>query len=137
MDEKIFRQESIDRISSPDELNDYLKVSTPNLWIALIASIILLIGCLVWACQDTLETKIETVASVSNHYAQIVLTGSDAEAVEEKMDVRIGDVTTKIDHLMVDDFDRVIAVFDTELPDGNYKAQIILESIHPIQILFR
>ena len=137
MDEKIFRQESIDRISSPDELNDYLKVSTPNLWIALIASIFLLIGCLVWACQDTLETKIETVAEVKDHYAQIVLTGTDAEAVEEKMEVRIGDVTTNIDQIMTDNFDRAIAVFDTDLPDGKYKAQIIVESIHPIQILFR
>ena len=44
----IFRQKSIDRISSPEQLHDYIKVSSPSSWIVLTAIIVLLIGVLVW-----------------------------------------------------------------------------------------
>ena len=44
----IFRQKSIDRISSPEQLHDYIKVSSPGSWIVLTAIIVLLIGVLVW-----------------------------------------------------------------------------------------
>lgn len=44
----IFRQKSIDRISSPEQLHDYIKVSSPSSWVILIAIIVLLIGVLVW-----------------------------------------------------------------------------------------
>ena len=44
----IFRQKSLDRISSPEKLDDYVKVTTPSVWIALTAIILLLAGALVW-----------------------------------------------------------------------------------------
>ena len=47
MEKQIFRQKNIDRISSPEELNDYLKVSDPGIWIILCAVIILLAGLIV------------------------------------------------------------------------------------------
>lgn len=37
--EKIFRKESLERISSPEQLTDYLRVTNPGIWIIL-ASII-------------------------------------------------------------------------------------------------
>ena len=48
MDNKLFREKNLKRVSSPEELNDYLKVTTPRLWILLIAAIILLGGFIVW-----------------------------------------------------------------------------------------
>ena len=44
----IFRQKSIDKISSPEQLHDYIKVSSPSSWVILIAIIVLLIGVLIW-----------------------------------------------------------------------------------------
>ena len=40
----LFRQKSIDRVSSPEQLNDYIRVTTPSVWLALIAIILLLTG---------------------------------------------------------------------------------------------
>ena len=40
----LFRQKSLDRISSPEQLNDYIRVSTPSVWMVLIAIVILLAG---------------------------------------------------------------------------------------------
>lgn len=52
MDEKqsIFRKTSIDRISSPERLNDYIKVSNPGVWIVLAAVAVLLAAALIWGC---------------------------------------------------------------------------------------
>ena len=44
----IFRQKSIDKVSSPEKLDDYIKVTTPSVWITLAAILILLIGTIVW-----------------------------------------------------------------------------------------
>lgn len=48
MDNKIFRQKNIDKISSPEKMDDYIRVTTPGMWIMLSALIILLVGALVW-----------------------------------------------------------------------------------------
>ena len=45
----IFREKSMDRVSSPEALNDYIRVTTPSVWIVLIAILVLLAGMLAWA----------------------------------------------------------------------------------------
>ena len=42
MDNQIFREKSIKRISSPEELNKYLRVTNPGIWAVLLAVIVLL-----------------------------------------------------------------------------------------------
>jgi hypothetical protein len=50
MEEKsIFRKKSIERVTSPEQLNDYIKVTTPSVWLILIAMLLLIVGMLVWA----------------------------------------------------------------------------------------
>lgn len=44
MNNQIFRQKSLDRVSSPEQLNDYVRVSNPGVWTILLAVIVLLIG---------------------------------------------------------------------------------------------
>lgn len=44
MNNSIFRQKSIDKISSPEKLDDYIKVTKPSVWITLIAIVLLLAG---------------------------------------------------------------------------------------------
>ena len=45
----IFRKKSLERVTSPEQLNDYIKVTTPSVWIILAATLILIIGTLVGA----------------------------------------------------------------------------------------
>ncbi len=51
----IFREKSLERIQSPDELNDYIHVSNPSVWMILGAIVLLLAGLLVWASVGTIE----------------------------------------------------------------------------------
>ncbi|MDR0404493.1 MAG: hypothetical protein LBH37_01655 [Oscillospiraceae bacterium] len=58
---EIFRKSSLDRVSSPEKLNDYIKVSNPAIWLVILALFILLIVGIVWASVGTLPTKIKTL----------------------------------------------------------------------------
>lgn len=48
--QNIFRKTSLDRISSPERLNDYIKVSNPGVWLILAAVAALLAAAVVWGC---------------------------------------------------------------------------------------
>ena len=48
MNDKIFRKKSVDKMSSPEQLNDYIKVTSPGIWMVLAAIAIFLAGVCVW-----------------------------------------------------------------------------------------
>ncbi len=49
MKRSIFRKKNLDKVFSPEQLNDYIKVSNPSVWIVLAAVMILLIAFFAWA----------------------------------------------------------------------------------------
>ena len=53
----IFRQKSMERVSSPEALNDYIRVTTPSVWIVLAALVVLLAGMLAWSILGTVEVE--------------------------------------------------------------------------------
>lgn len=53
----IFREKSMERINSPEEMNDYIKVASPGVWMVLLAIIFLFIGIVMWGIFDTVEQK--------------------------------------------------------------------------------
>lgn len=83
---QIFRQESLDRISSPEQLNDYIRVANPSVWIVLLALLLLLGGLLVWSVYGTLETTVDGSFLIRDGVATCYL--SDAADAAEGMQVR-------------------------------------------------
>lgn len=63
----IFREKSISRVSSPEELNDYIRVTSPSVWIVLIAVVVLLLGMLAWSIFGTVETHNEDGSTEEVH----------------------------------------------------------------------
>ena len=55
----VFREKSLEKMSSPDQMDDYIKVMTPSVWIALIALVVLIIGILVWTIFGTMQVHDE------------------------------------------------------------------------------
>ncbi|MBQ4482075.1 MAG: hypothetical protein II966_02470 [Lachnospiraceae bacterium] len=49
MADSIFREKSLERVSSPEKLNDYIRVTTPSVWVILIATFLILFGAIVWS----------------------------------------------------------------------------------------
>ncbi len=65
----IFRQKSLERITSPEQLDDYIKVTTPSVWLILFATLLLIFGTLFWAVfgkiQVNTDTGIKEVAPIN------------------------------------------------------------------------
>lgn len=51
---------SMERITSPEQMNDYIRVSNPSVWMILAAVIVLLIGVCVWGAFGHLDTVVQT-----------------------------------------------------------------------------
>ena len=58
-DNGIFQEKSMERVSSPEALNDYIRVTTPSVWIVLAAVVVLLAGMLAWSIFGTVEVHQE------------------------------------------------------------------------------
>ena len=55
--DSIFRKKSMDRVTGPESLNDYIRVTSPSVWIALLALVVLLVGLLAWSIFGRIEVK--------------------------------------------------------------------------------
>ena len=133
----IFRQKSIDRITSPEQLTDYLRVTNPGIWILLAAIIILLSGLFVWSIVGNLETVSEGVAVIEDGNAQIMITDTAGGSIATGMTVRIGDDEYTVTSVEQDEYGRAVAFAPIDKADGKYDVKIVTESIHPIKFLLQ
>lgn len=85
MNQSIFRSSSIERISSPEQLNDYLRVSKLSVWLVLAAAGILLISFLIWGILGELPTTLGAEAYIKDEMAICYF------AQEEAGDISVGD----------------------------------------------
>ena len=63
----IFREKSIDRVTGPESLNDYIRVTSPSVWIALLALVVLLAGMLVWSIFGKVTVRHEDGSTEDVH----------------------------------------------------------------------
>ena len=82
MNEQIFRKKSVERVSSPEQLNEYIRVSSPAMWMVLLAIIVLLIGVCVWGVVGHLDTTVQTVAIGEDGQMTLYIREADAAYVE-------------------------------------------------------
>jgi hypothetical protein len=68
----LFRKKSLERVSSPEQLDDYIRVTTPSVWLILLALVILLTGLLVYSIFGTVEGHSSDGTSVSMHPITLV-----------------------------------------------------------------
>lgn len=55
MNENIFNKKSIEKMKSPESLNDYIKVSNPGVWMLIAGILLLLIGACVWGIFGSID----------------------------------------------------------------------------------
>jgi hypothetical protein len=135
-DEKkqIFRQSSLDRIASPEQLNDYLRTTKPGALIILILIILLVVAFFAWASIGRLETTVSAKATVEDGNARIVIL-SEAD-VKAGMTVRVGESEFTISSVDKDEYGYPVANAPVTIPGGSYDVEIVIESIAPISFLF-
>ena len=48
MNKQLFKKSNMEKISSPEQLHNYVRVANPGLWMVLSAIVVLLTGVIVW-----------------------------------------------------------------------------------------
>ena len=133
----LFRKESLDRISSPEQLGDYLHVTKPAVWIVLIAVLLLLGSLVIWSAVTSVESYAVGTAEVQD--GVLTLTFEDAkkaENVEVGMNIRIGEYSTPVVSVGQDEAGNRFAVAESNLTDGVYEAWVGYRSTRILEMLF-
>lgn len=131
----LFRKKTMERISSPEDLTDYLKVTNPGIWVILIAVIVLLAGIFVWSCVGTLETTAKATVIVDDHTALVVLT--DSNVIDEGMPLLVSTEKVAIAGVQQDEYGRMTGTAEVMLPDGTYEGTVITDQTRPIDFLIQ
>lgn len=155
--ETIFRQKSIDRVSSPEQLDKCLKVTSPSVWIILIGVIFILVGTIAWGAFGKINSYSTAACVVSDNETFCYLKEKDISKVEVGMNVEIIDENKEFPILAIstegvnipDTYSYLQHILDvtssdfvfgvscvTSLQDGYYKARVITDSISPLQFIF-
>lgn len=92
----IFREKSIDRLKSPEHLNEYIRVARPGVWVALGAVILVLVGAIAWAVFGIAESKVSVPAFVKNGVATCYLSKEQTADIKPGMPAEISGEKTQI-----------------------------------------
>ena len=152
MNESLFRKSSMDRLKSPEQLNDYIRVANPSVWLILGAIILLLLGVVAWSVFGVVESTLAIGVRAEENRVVCYVSEADISRVKEGMTVRIGEtegtvtqiITTPLQATEEDSylfhFSGLTAgafYYEVELEMANlstgiYQGKIVLENISPI-----
>lgn len=133
----LYRKASMERIESPEQLNDYLHVTNPSVWVLLTAVIVLLVGLLVWGSMTYIDSVAYGRAEVSGGTLTIRFDDEKiAQSVETGMFVTVGKTRSEIRSLGRDE-QGLFALADTDLADGVYDAGVHYKQTQILKLLFR
>ena len=155
MREGLFREKTVERISSPEQLNDYIRVSNPGVWMVLSSVIVLLIGVCVWGVFGKLETTVTVPAICADGKTYCYVSAETAAELEQGMTVKIGQTEGKVSAIASEpekvteefgDYAMEIGGFQTgewvyevtldlSRKDGIYEARIVTERVAPMSFL--
>ncbi len=135
--EEIFRKKSLDKVKSPENLDDYIQVSNPGVWLLLISVIILLAGACVWGVFGHIDSTAETSIYIENGTSVCYVADEDISSVREGMIVNFNGLEAVITEIgSKEERGYVCALIsDQVLPDGFYEGKIVIKSIKPLSFI--
>ena len=154
-EQKLYRQKSLDKISSPEQLNDYITVTNPGVWMLLVSIILVLFGAIIWGTFGKLETRIKVPAVVDDSGTVLYVEAEDILKIHSDLKVEIsghegtvlsygndgyrasdvlGDIA--LSESGYSDSDILYYVYaEVDVPNGIYMAEIVTDSVSPVSFL--
>lgn len=135
MKNQLFRGKSLDRISSPEQLNDYIRVTNPGVWIILLGILFILIGICVWGVFGRLDTLLSVGAVTENGQTVCYIKENDFSKITAEMTVRVEEEEYKIDEIslqpmQVDDAFSEYLRYVGGLTQGEWVYSVTLQGVH-------
>ena len=147
MENQLFRQQSIDQINSQEQVKDYLRVTSPKLWMVFAAVLVLLAGFLAYMSVAEQEVTVPVRVKVENAQteggkqiqATFEIPTADRDNYRPGMEVRFAGLTGKIRYFVETEETTEVSVQaddpKAEAADGEYDAVVVIESSTPISKL--
>jgi len=155
MKKSIFREKSIERVNSPDQLNNYISATTPRIWIVLSAIFVLVVGIVVWSIFGRLKTVVNTVSISDGKQIVCYISEKTQKEMTDDTTISIDGTEYKIEEISVEpikiessfsDYAMSIGGFtvgewvyevilDGEISKGTYETQITLDTTAPISFI--
>ena len=79
----IFNKNATERLRSPDDLDKFVRVTNPSVWVVLAACLALLAGLLAWGVFGSVTTSVSSTGVSVSSNAMCFLTAEDAAKVHE------------------------------------------------------
>jgi hypothetical protein len=98
MQKRLFRKVALDRLSSPEQLDALMQITSPRSWVALLAVGLVLAGIILWSLFGWIERTIRTEGFlIQDTDGQLMATAylsfEDAQQVTPGMDAKVSPVT--------------------------------------------
>ena len=153
----LFREKSLKSVASPEELDDYIKVTNPGIWLLLSVIVIFLLGVIVWGVFGKLESDVDVFGRMEEGRLVVYASGADMLKLQKGMKVEAnrmeGSVTDITGYTLTAEevFPTSVKaqeyhinpgtplypiITDLTLPDGNYDARVVLQEIKPMELIF-
>lgn len=146
------------RVHSPEQLNDFVRVASPGVWLTLVTVLLFLLGTAVWAVFGHLDTTIKVPLVSEEGILRLYIAEDDLDSIKggepftaEGFEMTVG----TIDQTPV----QAGEVFGTywlhtfgmwedqwvfpaeclgtaSVPEGVYPAKVLIESVSPFYIIF-
>ena len=124
------------RISSPEQLDDYLKVTSPKVWVLLVAIALLLVGLLLWGGFTTIESYATgTARAVGGELTVTFDDAAKAGRVQPGMEMEVGDVHAEVLAVGEDAGGNPVASARANIPDGSYDVRVGYKTTQVISML--
>lgn len=89
MQNNLFKKSSMERISSPEKLNDFIKVANPASWMVLAASLSVVLGLLIWGIFGRLTETVQFSGCLKDGQLICYTEGGTAQKLEKGMKAAI------------------------------------------------
>ena len=149
MENRLFRQQSMDQVNSPEQIRDYLRVTSPKLWMLIAAVLVLLAGFLAYLSVAEKEITVPVRVKVENvqmdgrdhAFVSFEIPTENRDNYRQGMVVRFNGVTGKIRYFVETEDTTVVAVEPDNpratIEAGDFDAAVVIESSTPIAELLK
>lgn len=137
MSEEIFRKKSLDKIKSPENLDDYIRVSNPGVWLLLVSVIVLLAGACVWGIYGHIDSTVPAAVRIESGDAVCYIAEEDIASVQTGLTVRFADSEAVITQIGEKEGLGYVCNLSTDssAPDGFYEGKILIKSYSPVSFV--
>lgn len=137
MSEELFRKKSLEKIKSPESMNDYIRVTNPGIWLLLTGVLVLLAGACIWGICGRIESTVPAFIRVTDGVAVCYVQADEAAAVEPGMRVEFENRSGVLLEQAQSDENGSLYILQTDVPlePGTYVGKVIVQRFRPISFV--